>query len=85
MKEVDPNYIPTEDEIIEYCRGTLAAYKVPRQVQFVDDVPKTSTGTIMRRLLRDIASGKDSNQDTPTLEDASILEKLRGNKTDHQE
>jgi long-chain acyl-CoA synthetase len=42
----------SEDEIIEYCRGTLAAYKVPRHVQFVDDVPKTSTGKIMRRMLR---------------------------------
>ena len=42
----------TEDEIIDFCRGTLAAYKVPRQVQFVDDVPKTSTGKIMRRMLR---------------------------------
>jgi long-chain acyl-CoA synthetase len=42
----------TADEIIDYCRGTLAAYKVPRQVQFVDDVPTTSTGKIMRRMLR---------------------------------
>ncbi|MGI9644017.1 MAG: class I adenylate-forming enzyme family protein, partial [Ilumatobacteraceae bacterium] len=42
----------TQEEIIEYCRGTLAAYKVPRHVQFVDDVPKTSTGKIMRRMLR---------------------------------
>ena len=41
----------TEDEIIEFCRGTLAAYKLPRLVQFVDDVPKTSTGKIMRRML----------------------------------
>jgi len=42
----------TEDEIIEFCRGTLAAYKVPRLVQFVDDVPKTSTGKVMRRMLK---------------------------------
>jgi long-chain acyl-CoA synthetase len=42
----------TEDEIIDFCRGSLAAYKVPRRVQFVEDVPKTSTGKIMRRLLR---------------------------------
>jgi long-chain acyl-CoA synthetase len=42
----------TEDEIIEFCRGSLAAYKVPRRVQFVDDVPRTSTGKIMRRMLR---------------------------------
>ena len=39
----------TEDEIIAFCREELAAYKCPRKVQFVKDVPKTSTGKIMRR------------------------------------
>jgi long-chain acyl-CoA synthetase len=43
--------ICTEDEIVAFCRKTLAAYKCPRKVQFVDDVPKTSTGKIMRREL----------------------------------
>jgi long-chain acyl-CoA synthetase len=42
----------TEDEIIKFCRGALAAYKVPRQVQFVESVPTTSSGKIMRRMLR---------------------------------
>ncbi len=42
----------TEDEIIEFCRNSLAAYKVPRQVQFVAGVPTTSSGKIMRRMLR---------------------------------
>ena len=41
----------TEAEMIAHCRETLAAYKCPRAVQFVDDVPKTSTGKIMRREL----------------------------------
>ena len=41
----------TEDEIIAFCREELAAYKCPRKVQFVKDVPKTSTGKIMRREL----------------------------------
>jgi len=42
------------DSILEFCRQHLAAYKVPRKLQFVDDLPKTSTGKIMRRLLRDL-------------------------------
>jgi long-chain acyl-CoA synthetase len=42
----------TEDEIIEHCRPHLAAYKLPRSVRFVADLPKTSTGKIMRRELR---------------------------------
>lgn len=41
----------SEDEIISFCRKSLAAYKCPRKVQFVSDVPKTSTGKIMRREL----------------------------------
>ncbi len=40
------------DEIIKFCRETLAAYKVPRSMQFVSDLPKTSTGKIMRRELK---------------------------------
>jgi long-chain acyl-CoA synthetase len=40
-----------EETIIEYCREHLAAYKVPRAVQFVSNLPQTSTGKIMRREL----------------------------------
>jgi long-chain acyl-CoA synthetase len=41
----------TEEEIIAHCREHLAAYKVPRQVKFVGDLPKTSTGKLLRRSL----------------------------------
>lgn len=41
-----------EAAILAFCREHLAAYKVPRSVQFVTDLPKTSTGKIMRRQLR---------------------------------
>ena len=40
-----------EESIVSHCREHLAAYKVPRAIQFVDDLPKTSTGKIMRRAL----------------------------------
>ena len=46
----------TEKEIISFCREELAAYKCPRKVQFVLDVPKTSTGKIMRRELSNLDS-----------------------------
>ena len=42
---------PSADDVLSFCREHLAAYKVPRVVQFVDDVPKTSTGNILRRKL----------------------------------
>ena len=40
-------------------------------------LPKTRSGKIMRRLLRDIAAGRESGGDTTTLEDYSVLAKLR--------
>jgi long-chain acyl-CoA synthetase len=47
-----PGAAATETELIEFCRPHLAAYKLPRSVRFVPDLPKTSTGKIMRRELR---------------------------------
>lgn len=41
-----------EESVLSFCRERLAAYKVPRQVQFVSDLPKTSTGKILRRELK---------------------------------
>jgi long-chain acyl-CoA synthetase len=46
-----PNAAATAEEIINHCRPHLAAYKLPRSVAFVPDLPKTSTGKIMRREL----------------------------------
>ena len=47
-----PNATATEADVIDFCRSHLAAYKLPRSVRFVADLPKTSTGKIMRRKLR---------------------------------
>lgn len=46
-----PGQVSTEAEIAAHCREHLASYKVPRLIAFVDDLPKTSTGKIMRRAL----------------------------------
>ncbi len=42
----------SEDEIIEYCREHLAGYKIPRSVDFVDILPKTDTGKILKKIIR---------------------------------
>ncbi|GIG75871.1 long-chain fatty acid--CoA ligase [Planosporangium flavigriseum] len=47
-----PGASATEEEVIEFCRQRLAAYKYPRQVEILDDLPKTVTGKILRRELR---------------------------------
>jgi fatty-acyl-CoA synthase len=44
---------PTEAEIIDYCRGRIAHYKIPRHVRFVDSFPMTITGKIQKYLIRD--------------------------------
>ena len=43
----------TAERLIEHCRNDLAGYKVPRQVEFRDELPKTNVGKILRRALRD--------------------------------
>jgi len=47
-----PGASATQDQIIEHCRPHLAAYKRPRSIRFVPDLPKTSTGKVMRRELK---------------------------------
>ena len=42
----------TEDEVKEHCRKSLAPYKVPTHVEFIDELPRTSVGKPMRNALR---------------------------------
>ena len=55
----------------------IGAIAKPDQIRFTDSLPKTRSGKIMRRLLRDIAAGNETTQDTTTLEDFNVLAKLR--------
>jgi long-chain acyl-CoA synthetase len=48
-----PNADAAERELIEFCRARLAGYKKPLQVTFVEALPKSSTGKLLRRALRD--------------------------------
>jgi long-chain acyl-CoA synthetase len=47
-----PGTSATEDELIAFCRARMAAYKYPRLVEILDDIPKTVTGKLLRRELR---------------------------------
>jgi acetyl-CoA synthetase len=49
----------------------------PKDIRFGDNLPKTRSGKIMRRLLRSLAKGEDITQDTSTLENPAILEQLK--------
>jgi acetyl-CoA synthetase len=71
---------PTEElkkELKEHVAKEIGALARPDEIRFTDTLPKTRSGKIMRRLLRDIASGKQTSGDTTTLEDYSVLAKLR--------
>jgi long-chain acyl-CoA synthetase len=43
----------TEQDVEDYCRENLTGYKVPKEIEFRDDLPKTNVGKILRRALRD--------------------------------
>jgi len=69
-----------QEELIQHVRGQIGAIATPDQIRFTSALPKTRSGKIMRRLLRDIAAGKESVGDTTTLEDYTVLAKLREEK-----
>jgi acetyl-CoA synthetase len=71
---------PSEDlkkELKDHVVKEIGSLARPDDVRFTDTLPKTRSGKIMRRLLRDIAGGKQTTQDTTTLEDFSVLARLR--------
>jgi acetyl-CoA synthetase len=55
----------------------IGAIAKPDMIRFTDSLPKTRSGKIMRRLLRDIAAGREVAGDMTTLEDFSVLANLR--------
>jgi len=61
----------------EHVAKEIGAFARPDEIRFTDALPKTRSGKIMRRLLRDIAAGKETLGDTTTLEDYSVLARLR--------
>lgn len=66
------------DELKQHVRKEIGALAQPADVRFAAALPKTRSGKIMRRLLKDIASGRETVGDTTTLEDYSVLANLRG-------
>ncbi len=66
-----------KQELTNHVRKQIGVVATPDVIRFAAALPKTRSGKIMRRLLRDIAAGRVSTQDTTTLEDLSIMEKLR--------
>lgn len=71
---------PTEEDkdgLRAHVAKEIGALAKPDQIRFTDALPKTRSGKIMRRLLRDIAAGIETIGDTTTLEDFTVLAQLR--------
>ncbi|MCI0661709.1 MAG: acetate--CoA ligase [Acidobacteria bacterium] len=66
-----------KDELRRHVAKEIGAMAKPDDIRFTDSLPKTRSGKIMRRLLRDIASGAQTVGDTTTLEDYSVIARLR--------
>jgi acetyl-CoA synthetase len=66
------------DELRAWVADQLSPIAKPDEIRITDNLPKTRSGKIMRRLLRSIARGEEITQDVSTLENPAILEQLRG-------
>ncbi|MEG3896866.1 MULTISPECIES: acetate--CoA ligase [unclassified Microcoleus] len=65
-------------ELKQHVVKEIGAIARPGEIRFTDALPKTRSGKIMRRLLRSLAAGQEVSGDTSTLEDRTVLDKLRG-------
>ncbi len=80
---VKPGQTPGDDlarRLGEHVGNEIGKFARPDQIRFADALPKTRSGKIMRRLLKDVAAGRESTGDTSTLEDLNVLAKLRGDE-----
>jgi acetyl-CoA synthetase len=66
-----------KEELKKHVVKEIGALARPEEIRFTDGLPKTRSGKIMRRLLREIAAGSERVGDVTTLEDLTILDRLR--------
>lgn len=64
-------------ELKQHVVKEIGAIARPGEIRFTDALPKTRSGKIMRRLLRSLAAGEEVTGDTSTLEDRTVLDRLR--------
>jgi long-chain acyl-CoA synthetase len=60
-----PNQFSTKEEIVEFCKTTLAIYKCPRHVEFCESLPHSVTGKVLKRLLREKKPAPVAAAETP--------------------
>src|SRR5207244_5384697 len=69
-----------KEELRKWVVKEIGALAKPEDIRFTDTLPKTRSGKIMRRLLRELATSGEVKGDTTTLEDFSVIAKLKESK-----
>jgi acetyl-CoA synthetase len=80
---VKPGHAPGPElaaKLSEHVSSEIGKFARPDAIRFADALPKTRSGKIMRRLLKDVAAGREATGDTSTLEDLNVLAKLRADE-----
>ena len=77
LKQTSKNKSELANDLRQWVSLKIGSIAKPERISFSDSLPKTRSGKIMRRLLRNLARGEDITGDTSTLENESILEQLK--------
>ncbi len=77
-RPVDDDAVKLSRELREFVSKSMGPIAKPDEIRFTDQLPKTRSGKIMRRLLRSVAKGEAITQDISTLENPGIVEQLLG-------
>jgi acetyl-CoA synthetase len=77
LKKGDWNHHELTEELRKWVSHEIGSFAKPEQIRFTDALPKTRSGKIMRRLLRELATHGEIKGDVTTLEDFTVIAKLR--------
>jgi acetyl-CoA synthetase len=76
LKKGDYDHTQLGKDLRQWVAHEIGAFARPEEIRFTDVLPKTRSGKIMRRLLREIVAGNTVSGDVTTLEDLSVVGKL---------
>ena len=82
LKKGDWNHEVLGVELRQWVAHEIGSFARPEEIRFTDQLPKTRSGKIMRRLLREIVTSKTVSGDVTTLEDFSVVTKLAAQDED---
>jgi acetyl-CoA synthetase len=82
LKKGDWNQEELAEELRKWVGHEIGSFAKPAQIRFTDSLPKTRSGKIMRRLLREIVTNNVVAGDVTTLEDLTVLTKLAAQHED---